>query len=347
MIPRKKFVFPIVVLAVLALPACSDEMVTRPAAAPRSLSPVGPRLNAGVSASEGIAAIMDGVNASLEAAGANYRVAIAEYLVSSDDGQAGGTVLAKNVGNKQLGADFIPFDPEREDWSGPVNGTTDNITYAIDRTGDAVPLAGGLTAAQTDAAIVRAMASWEDVSCSGLGLVRNPDFGLDIGVVAYQLSAGAIGSPYIFADVQHAGWRDLNFAGGVLGVTYTFVFGQNVGTPPVFVPSDVDNNGKSDVAFREIYYDPIRPATPTSPAAPWSWRDDGVANIDVESVAVHEAGHGLSQDHFGTVRIKSDEITLQASPRSVMNALYAAPFRSLTGSDTGGHCSNWASWPTG
>lgn len=333
MIQRKKFVFPIVVLAVLALPACSDEMVTRPAAAPRSLSPVGPRLNAGVEVSDGLVAVMDGLNVSLEAAGANYRVALAEYVVSSDDGQPGGTVLAKNVGNKQLGSDFVPFDARRQGWSGPVDGTTDNITYAIDRTGDAVPLAGGLTGAQTDAAIERAMASWEDVSCSGLGLVRNDDFGIDIGFVAGRNS-------FVFGDIQHAGWQDLNFAGGVLGVTFTFIFGTNVGTPPVFVPSDIDNNGKTDVAFREIYYDPIQ-----ANGQPWPWRDNGVNNIDVESVAVHEAGHGLSQNHFGTVRIKNDEITLKASPRSVMNALYAAPFRSLTGTDNGGHCSNWASWP--
>ena len=88
------------------------------------------------------------------------------------------------------------------------------------------------------------------------------------------------------------------------------------------------------MAFREIYYDP----------SPWTWADDGVANIDVETVALHEAGHGLSQAHFGTVRLKNDG-SLMASPRAVMNALYAGPFRSLAGTDNGGHCGNWAQWP--
>ena len=37
--------------------------------------------------------------------------------------------------------------------------------------------------------------------------------------------------------------------------------------------------------------------------------------------------------------------SLSAAPRAVMNALYAAPFRDLAGTDEGGHCSNWASWP--
>ena len=35
----------------------------------------------------------------------------------------------------------------------------------------------------------------------------------------------------------------------------------------------------------------------------------------------------------------------KASPKAVMNALYVAPFRDLTGSDEGGHCSIWAQWP--
>jgi hypothetical protein len=166
------------------------------------------------------------------------------------------------------------------------------------------------------------------VNCSNLPITKNPDFGLDIGVVAFLNGLG--GSPFVFADVQHAGWRDINFAGGILGVTFTFIFIDDDGNPV-----DQDNNGLADVAFREIYYDPS-----------FGWADDGVDDndIDVESVAVHEAGHGLSQAHFGTVRLKNDG-SLKASPRAVMNALYSEPFRALTGTDNGGHCSNWANWP--
>ena len=54
-------------------------------------------------------------------------------------------------------------------------------------------------------------------------------------------------------------------------------------------------------------------------------------------------GHGLSQGHFGTVFVKGGAVT--ASPRAVMNALYSEPFRSLQGSDVGGHCGNWGNWP--
>jgi len=270
-----------------------------------------------------ISAMLDDVNAQLASDGKNYRVAMAEYITTGDE--VGNTVIAKNVGNKQLTADFVPFDEGREPWSG--SGPGDDITYAVDQTLDAVPVLGGLSAAQTDAAIVRAMSTWEDVNCSTLPIVRNPDFGVDIGYVAYLLGFG--GSPYIVADVQHAGFRDLNFAGGVLGVTYTFIWiDDNTGDP-----TDIDNNGKADVAFREIYYDPS-----------WQWKDDGVSNIDVESVAVHEAGHGLSQAHFGTVFINNNG-DIQFAPRAIMNAVYVSPSRVLFGTDNAGHCSNWGDWP--
>lgn len=325
MIQRNKLVLPIGVLAVLALAACSDDGVTRPAvnrepAVQMSASPA----EASFTTADALVTVMDAANTSLESAGADYRVAIAEYVSSADDGEAGGTVLSKVVGNKQLTSDFVPFDTRRS-WSAGAPGATDNITYAIDRTVDAVPPFGGLIAAQTDNAIVRAMGTWESRNCSVLDITRNDDFGLDIGVVAFQNRLG--GSPFIFADVQHAGWRDINFAGGILGVTFTFVWFSGG------VPTDIDNNGKTDVAFREIYYDPS-----------FNWADNGVANIDVESVALHEAGHGLSQGHFGKVWLKNDG-SLKASPRAVMNALYAGPFRDLAGSDNGGHCSNWGSWP--
>lgn len=294
------------------VPAAQDELPVNPATV------------------EAVASILDGINAALEAEGAGYRAYSADYVTAPASGEAGNTVLAKDTGNKQLDFDFVPFDPRREGWSGPVGGLADDITYAVDMTGDAVPVFGGLSGAQTDAAIDRAMASWEARNCSTLPISQNPDFGLDIGVVAFQIGFG--GSPFVFADVQHAGWRDINFAGGVLGVTFTFGF-IDVSQLPNIVFTDVDNNRKFDAAFREIYYDPS-----------FSWADNGVADIDVESVAVHEAGHGLSQAHFGKVFLKNDG-SLKRSPLAVMNAIYSQPLRDLLGTDNGGHCSNWAQWP--
>jgi len=266
---------------------------------------------------------LDGLNVALEAQGMNYRIAFAEFVTGSGSQEAGNDVIASDVGNRQLSADFVPGDARRE-W-GADDGNT--ITYAIDTTGDAVPVSDDFfgTDTDTDAPIETATDTWRDVYCSELGLTRNPDLGIDIGLIAYIFGLG--GSENVLADVQHAGFRDIDFGGGVLGATYTFVFIDNLG-----VATDIDNNGKSDVAFREIYYDPS-----------WIW-GDGNQSIDVESIAVHEIGHGLSQAHFGKIMIKNN-LALKASPRAVMNALYAGPYRELAGTDNAGHCSIWDEWP--
>ncbi len=315
----RRLAFAAAAAVALGLAACDSSM--KETAVPDAEPGTGPMFSEAASPDVALTDIMDNVNVSLEGSGANYRAFIAEYITDVAGGEAGGTVLAKNVGNKQLGHDFVPNDGRRA-WS---SGGGNAITYAIDQTGDAVPFFGGLSAAQTDAAIVRGHDSWEGLRCSTLEQSRNPTFGLDVGVIADIFGFG--GSPFVFADVQHAGWRDINFAGGILGVTFTFIWVDVNG------PTDIDGNGKLDTAFREIYYDPS-----------FSWADDGSTNVDVESVALHEIGHGLSQAHFGKVWLKNDG-SLKASPRAVMNALYAAPFRALVGTDIGGHCSNWGEWP--
>ncbi len=306
------------IAVVAALVGCTDAPVTTPRSVSADVS-----LSQAAEPGAELIAYMDALNVQLESEGAAYRAAIAEYVTEPAGGEAGNTVLSKVVGNKQLTADFVPFDPRRG-WSGPAGGAADNVTFAIDQTGDAVPFLGGLTAAQTTGAILGAMNTWEGVNCSTLPLAQNSTFGIDVGVIAFLNGLG--GSPFVFADVQHAGFRDINFAGGILGVTFTFIFVSGG------LPTDIDNNGLADAAFREIYYDPS-----------FTWRTNG-GNIDVETVALHEAGHGLSQAHFGTVALNNDG-SLKASPRAVMNALYSGPLRNLLGTDNGGHCSNWAAWP--
>jgi len=259
---------------------------------------------------------LDEINEGLATAGQTYRVIMAEYYTAAGSGEIGQLVLAKHVGNKQLSFDFVPNDARRS-WSGP---SQNEITYAIDQTGDAVPLWGGLSKEETTNAIVRGTNTWDDLTCSDLGLSFIPTSpGEDIGVAG--------GSPFIFADIQHAGFG-FDLGPGVLGVTFTFGFIEGGEW------TDIDDNGKFDVAFREIYY-----------SSSWVWVDGEDSGIDVESVALHEIGHGLSQAHFGRIVINEKKLTLKASPRAVMNALYLEPFRELKGSDIGGHCSIWAEWP--
>lgn len=265
---------------------------------------------------------LDKMNENLEMNGLNYRVAIAELITAAGSNEMGRTVYSKYVGNKQLDADFVPNDQRRE-WT--LDGT--KITYAIDQTlTDAEPTGDLINAEQANTAIERAFSSWESLKSSEIGLTKKNDIGEDIGIVAFLEELG--GSPFVFADIQIAGWGDIDFDEGILGVTFTFIFIDDEGNP-----TDIDNNMKVDAAFREIYFDPS-----------WEWADNGIDGIDVESIAVHEIGHGLSQGHFGTVFVDQKGY-LHVTPRAVMNAFYFGQFRILQKTDIAGHSSIWSDWP--
>jgi hypothetical protein len=143
------------------------------------------------------------------------------------------------------------------------------------------------------------------------------------------------GSLDYVADVVHAGWLpgpffDLLAPEGstfILGVTFTIIFTDDNGNPV-----DTDNNKKADVAWREIYYNDA-----------FAWADG--STYDVETIALHEAGHGLSQAHFGKAFLDNGGNKLHFAPRAVMNAAYSGIQTDIAKTDNGGHCSNWASWP--
>jgi len=277
-------------------------------------------------------AMLDEVNATFASEGVGYRAVMVEY-VTGDGDEAGATVLSKDVGNKQLDFDFVPFDPRRAGtpitnggWSGSVDGPTDDITYAVDQLGGAID---GLTQEQTNAAIDAAMATWESRSCSNLPLTKNPDFGVPLGVLA---------GGFLVADVMHAGWDKVEFEGGTLGATFTFGFCDPCDGPD-FAWTDINNDGKNDTAWSEIYYDPFSGFF----GPPWPWTTDG-SGVDVETVALHEAGHGLSQAHFGTIFFMNKG-GVQRAPAAVMNPLIFGVDRVLYGTDNGGHCSIWGQWP--
>jgi hypothetical protein len=259
--------------------------------------------------------LMSQINAQLEEIGDARRVDSAEYLTSDDSGEVGQIVFFNNRAERRLDAHFVPGDPRR-------GGFTD-IAYIVDQAEGAID---GLTTAQTTAAIDRAMATWDDVNCSVIPITKLPNIpAADIGVVEFLSGLG--GSPFVFADVTHAGWLPGGILPpGVIAVTFTFVFvsGPN--------PTDIDNNGRADVAFREILYNNA-----------FTWAIN--ANIDVETVALHESGHGLSQGHDGALFQTTANGRFHFSPRAVMNAGYTGVQQNLRTTDNGGHCSIWASWP--
>lgn len=257
-----------------------------------------------------------------KAADTRYAVFSAEYLTSSESGQVGRTVYFMDIGNKQLTEDFVP---------GLSLDETDNVSYYIDETRPT----DDLPVAVSSAAISRAMQTWNEVTCSELGMFRIPSQpGIPTGFVSELLGFG--GSLDYAADVVHAGWLPAAFFdliatdGGtfILGVTFTIIFTDDDGNPV-----DTDNNGKLDVAWREIYYNDA-----------FDWADG--AHYDVETVALHEAGHGLSQGHFGQAFRSDSNTKLHFAPRAVMNAAYSGIQTEIHESDNAGHCSNWARWPS-
>ncbi len=250
-----------------------------------------------------------------------YAVFSAQYLASGESGQIGRTVYFNDVGNKQLEEDFVP---------GLSLDETDAISYYIDETRPS----DDLPATVTSAAIDRAMQTWEGVECSTLGLFRVPsDPSISTGFVSALFGFG--GSFDYVADLVHAGWLPADFfdllapdgSEFILGVTFTIIFTDDDGNPV-----DTDGNGKVDVAWREIYYNDA-----------FLWADGN--HYDVETIALHESGHGLSQAHFGKAFTTNSNGKLHFAPRAVMNAAYSGIQTEIKGSDNGGHCSNWASWP--
>ena len=198
-------------------------------------------------------------------------------------------------------------------------------------------MASGVSLNDTQNAIGRAMTTWNSVSCAYIPLSNLPDQDKDWGYVQYLLDMGGVAG--WLADYTLAGWLPGEFfdlvdgpgaSDYILGVTFTFIWVDgSTGTP-----TDIDKNHKLDVAFRETYFNNKFP-----------WGIDTSFPIDVESVVLHEAGHGLSLGHFGKLFRTDANGKFHFAPLAVMNAGYTGVQQVLSRTDNGGYCSIWASWP--
>jgi len=257
----------------------------------------------------------------------------AEWLIGpgGDPGQV--TTIIANNRTHLLGSQFVENDPRRPS---PAN----TITYLVDKSdGEALGFnAGGavvvLPNAVTEPELDASMAAWGAMSCNGPIVAKVADSGADPDLIDGLVfgNPALIGTP--FADITHAGWLPRAFfdalapngSAFILGVTFTFIFVDVNGNP-----TDIDHNGLADVAFREIYYNKRFP-----------WGTGGnERNVDIQSVAIHESGHGFGLGHFGKVFVTSDG-DIQFAPKAIMNAVYVSEDRTIRGTDNGSFCHIWA-----
>lgn len=254
----------------------------------------------------------------------------AEYITDPDSGEAGRVEwFQKDLGNGQLDHDFVYNDP-RAAWDA-IPGLSFGAKY------DNVSSDANLTEA---ALWMRwSVDVWNEETCGDLTLTEVPVDSQLPGLVENFFATGIIDINLIQTDLTQVGFRGVSaiFPPGTstLGVAYTLFWTDAQGNL-----TDIDNNGKIDVAFRELYYNDQ-----------YEWADNGIEGtqpdgtrvFDFPTVAIHEAGHGISMAHFGSIGRKDG--ALFAKPRSIMNAIYGGTLRELAGRDRSSFCSNWAQWP--
>jgi hypothetical protein len=268
------------------------------------------------------------VNQRLAAEGLGVAVEKAEISYASDAEPGRAHVLFATDRTLRLTSRWVPGDTRRQ-----ADG--DNLTYL--NFGPFMTANGSIDA---EPEIDDSFETWAGLSCNNLPLIKRPDQG--VWPSAILTLGGVAGDPFV-ADIVTIGFLpgflfDLVFGPGasnnVLGVTFTSVFGE-FDASGNFTPSDVDNNGRMDTAFKEVWYNDA-----------FAWTDTGTGDeIDIQTVAFHENGHALELGHFGRVAVNLASGKLQVSPRAAMNAFILGTLRAPLGTDNASYCGNWANWP--
>lgn len=107
---KKTFLTVVILITIMIVYSCKDDSVTEPDQSMQSNALLEKKSgNTGSLEEATESKFLKNVNKKLE--GKNFRVFLAEWITSAGSEQAGQTVYAFNVGNKQLGHHFVPGDP--------------------------------------------------------------------------------------------------------------------------------------------------------------------------------------------------------------------------------------------
>jgi len=149
-----------------------------------------------------VLAMMQRMNHQLASSGLNAAVEQVEFFTIGNGRPAARIHKA--------GLRFVANDSRRL-----VDG--DKIRYLVDQSDGAT--ASGLTNAQTEAAIDRALATWQAARCfKKVDIVKQPDSGADPDIVDALVSGNPadFGTPFL-ADIVNAGWLPGSFFDAIGG----------------------------------------------------------------------------------------------------------------------------------
>lgn len=267
---------------------------------------------------------MQDVNRKLAEQGLNVRLAFAETVTKPAGQQiVNGQTIFANDRHKRLDAQWVPGDERR-------NANGNKLTYLVDQTRLA---ANGGTGHEIDGepAIDASFDTWNSVKKNTkLEIVKVSDPGKEpsafFGGDPFQADISEIGfMPGYLLDIVGSGASEY-----VLGVTFTAVFVDEAGNP-----TDIDNDGHTDIAFKEVWY---------NDDFQWTNQANGI-NTDIETVALHENGHALGLGHYGKIFDTNGNGKLHVTPRAVMNAIVLGTQRELLGTDKASYNSVYGNWP--